>query len=137
MIAVDREQVMLDATRARAAGLTNVDTRLGELDALPLQDAEVDVALCMLVLHHVAELAPVFDEVARVLRPGGSLVVLDLDEHERAEYRSTMGHEHQGFSRQRLERLAAGAGLRLRSHRLLPPDPEALGPCLFLAVLRN
>jgi len=135
VIAVDREQVMLDATRVRAAGRDNVDTRLGELDALPLQDGEADVALCMLVLHHVARLPPVFAEVARVLRPGGRVVVLDLQQHDRAEYRLTMGHEHQGFAREQLEQWASAGGLQVDSHRLLPPEPDALGPQLFLATL--
>ncbi len=135
VIAVDREQVMLDATRSRCAAFANVETRLGDLDPLPLATAEVDAALCMLVLQHVEDLGPVFCEIRRALRPAGQLVLLDLQEHDRDEYRISMGHLHQGFSAAQLEAWARQAGLRLASYQLLPPEPEALGPPLFVARL--
>lgn len=136
VVGVDREAAMLEVARERTAELPNVELRRGLLDALPLGDASVDLALCQLVLHHVAELEPVFAEVARVLRPGGRWVVLDMAEHDRADFTATMGHRHSGFSEEHLAELAAGAGLSLRTWRALPPDPEAQGPGLFVAVLQ-
>lgn len=135
VIGVDREDAMLEVARERTADLPNVDLRRGLLDALPIADAAADVALCALVLHHVRVLAPVFAEVARVLGPRGRLVVLDMVEHDRQEYTETMGHQHLGFSRATLEALASGAGLRLASYRVLPGDPQAQGPGLFVAVI--
>ena len=76
-------------------------------------------------------------EVARVLRPGGRAVVLDMVEHDRDDYRDTMGHQHLGFSEATLEGLAVAAGLRLASWRVLPADPDAAGPGLFVAVLER
>ena len=135
VVGIDREQAMLDAAAERAAGFSNIELRRGQLHALPLVDGSVDLALCQLVLHHVAELSPVFAEVRRVLRAGGRWVLLDMVEHDREEYRTTMGHRHLGFSREGLERLAAGVGLGMVSYRVLPVDPAALGPGLFVAVL--
>ena len=135
VIGIDREEAMLEVAAARAEGLANVELRRGQLDALPLPDAAIDVALCQLVLHHVAELAPVFAELRRVLRPGGRAVLLDMVEHDREDYRATMGHRHLGFSRSTLCALARGAGLSLGSYRELPVDPAALGPGLFVGVV--
>ena len=135
LIGVDREEAMLDVARERVAGLDNVTLLAGMLDALPLAAGAVDLALCALVLHHVRELAPVFREVARVLAPGGRVVLLDMVEHDREDYRDTMGHQHLGFSEATLAELAASAGLFLSSWRVLPADPEAAGPGLFVAVL--
>jgi SAM-dependent methyltransferase len=136
-IGVDREQAMLDAAADRLAALDNVDLRRGELAALPLADGELGAALTMLVLHHVVDLPPVFAEVARALAPGGRWVVLDIDEHDRAEYRQTMGHVHLGFSADTLRALGAAAGLALVAHRVLPPAAGALGPPPCVAVLQK
>ncbi len=135
VIGVDREAAMLDVARERAAGLANVDLREGLLDALPIASGTVDLALCELVLHHVRELTPVFSDVRRVLKQGGRWVILDMVEHDREEYRDTMGHQHLGFSRATIEALASSAGLQVRSWRVLPADPAALGPALFVAVV--
>ena len=125
-IGVDREQAMLDAALKRVPG---ADLRRGVLEALPLTDDEVDLALCVLVLHHVPDLAAVFAEVRRALRPGGRLLVLDMLAHDRTSYRQTMGHRHLGFRPEDLD-----LGLRRLSWQELPREAEAQGPGLFLAV---
>ncbi len=136
-IGVDREQAMLDVAATRLEGVDNVELRHGSLESLPLGDAEVDAALCMLVLHHVDSPEVVFSEVARSLRPGGRCLVLDMVAHTREEYRNTMGHKHLGFTQESIEEWAQAAGLILRSHRVLPVAGEALGPPLFLAVIER
>lgn len=125
-IGVDREEAMLDAAGKRVPG---ADLRLGSLEDLPLEAGEVDVALCALVLHHVPDLQAVFAEVARVLRPDGRLVVLDMVAHDRTAYRQTMGHKHLGFSPGGLD-----LGLECQNWRELPAEPDAQGPGLFVAV---
>jgi SAM-dependent methyltransferase len=135
VVGIDREPAMIDAAAARTAGFANVDLRTGTLDALPLPDAALDVATLMLVLHHVRDLDATFGEIARTLRPGGRLVLLDMQAHDREEYQRTMGHQHLGFDRAALARTAAAAGLVLETWRPLPPAPEALAPPLFVAVL--
>ncbi|MEC7948741.1 MAG: metalloregulator ArsR/SmtB family transcription factor [Myxococcota bacterium] len=136
-IGVDREPAMIEAAGRRTAGLHNVTLHAGTLDALPLQDGCLDAATLMLVLHHVPDLDAVFREVARALRPRGRIVLLDMQAHDRAEYRHTMGHEHLGFEQAVLARTAAAAGLQVASWRPLPVAPDALAPPLFVAVLRK
>jgi ubiquinone/menaquinone biosynthesis C-methylase UbiE len=75
VIGVDSSPDMLARARTR---VPTADFRLGDLRRLPLADAEVDVVVCALALTHVPELAPVFAQFARVLRPGGHLVVADV-----------------------------------------------------------
>ncbi len=134
VIGVDQESAMLAVAQQRCAGMSNVELVHSGLDTLPLPDSSVDAALCMLVLHHVEVIAASLASIARVLRPGGRLVVLDMVEHDRREYRRTMGHRYLGFSREDLADLAGTAGLRELGWRRLPPDPQAQGPGLFLAV---
>ena len=137
VIAIDREDAMLEATRARVAGHDNVDVRKGELTDLPIEGEVVDRALCLLVLHHVADIGRALGEMARILRPGGRLVVVDMVPHDRTQYRSSMGHAHLGFDADQLEEAARGTSLTLRRCAPLPVDPSATGPGLFVAVFER
>jgi ArsR family transcriptional regulator len=138
VIAVDAEQEMLDAASVRLADEPRVEFRLGDLEALPLEDASLDAAIIALVLHHVADPASVLRQARRVLRPGAPLVVVDMVPHDREEYRDEMGHQWLGFSERDMRRLLADAGYQqetLRYHPL-PTDPRAKGPSLFVAAGR-
>lgn len=136
VIAVDSSLPMLDAARKRLSGRPNVEFRAGNLEALPLEDASVDAAVCMLVLHHLDDPAAAVAEMARVIRPdrGGVALVVDMLPHTREEYRLTMGHKHLGFSRERLGELFERAGLARPRILDLPGDPEGKGPGLFVAT---
>jgi ArsR family transcriptional regulator len=133
VIAVDESTAMLSAARKRLHGIGNVDIRSGRLEALPLDDGEVDVALLFLVLHYVTDPARVISEAARALRPGGRLLVLDMMPHDRQDLRQTMGHLWQGFDRATLGGWMEAAGLEGFRYSELPADPEAKGPILFAA----
>jgi ArsR family transcriptional regulator len=133
VIAVDESSAMLGAARKRLAGLDNVELRTGRLEDVPIEDAAVDVAVLSLVLHFVVDPAAVIAESARILRPGGRLLVVDMLPHERDEYRTTMGHLWLGFSERQLDAWFAGAALTDMRIVPLPPDPQAKGPNLFTA----
>lgn len=135
VVGIDREPRMVETARARTADLPNVEVHQGGLEDLPLGDAEIDAATCMLVLHHVPDPVAALREVRRVLRPDGRLVIIDMIAHDREDWAHAMGHRHLGFDERTLAGFAAGGGLRLTSQRALPPAPEAQGPPLFLAVL--
>jgi len=137
VIAVDESAPMLAAARARLASHANVDVREGELELLPVNEMELDLAFLALVLPYVPEPARVLAEAGRALQPGGRLVVLDLQPHDRAEYTQTMGHVWQGFAAGPIQAWLAAAGLTGVRYVPLPPEPAARGPGLFLATARN
>jgi len=80
VIGIDMTPEMLDAARrnAEAAGVEQVDFREGRLEDLPVDDASVDALTSNCVINLVPDKALVFSEIARVLRPGGRLVVSDI-----------------------------------------------------------
>src|SRR5438067_1822987 len=83
VVAVDGSTEMLDAARTRLGHVKNVDIRRGELEALPVKNGELDVAMLSLVLHYSPDPAGTLAEVARVCRPGGRVLVVDMQpDHE-------------------------------------------------------
>jgi ArsR family transcriptional regulator len=136
-VAVDRSAAMLAVAAQRLEGCGNVELREGDLEALPLEDGALDVALLGLVLHHIPEPWTVIAEAARVVRPGGRVVVIDMLPHDRESYRQQMGHVWLGFSRAQLEPWLAEAGLMAPRFVTLPPDPAGKGPPLFTASARR
>jgi ArsR family transcriptional regulator len=133
VIAVDASAEMLTAARERLQATPNVDVREGALEALPIADASVDVALLVLVLHHLGDPAAALREARRVLVPGGRVLVIDMQPHDREEYRGQMGHVWLGFSEPQLGRLLSGAGFD--GTRVVPLSPVSgvRGPALFVA----
>ena len=73
-------------------------------------------------------------DVARVVRPGGRVLVVDMLPHERQEYQQQMGHVWLGFSEKQIGKFLTEAGFSDVRTRLLPADPDAKGPALFAAV---
>jgi ArsR family transcriptional regulator len=132
-IAVDRSSEMLQAARKRLRDFGNVDVRRGQLEALPIDDGELDAAIMMLVLHHVPDPAAALGQAGRVLKPGGRLVVCDMLPHDREEYKQQMGHVWLGFNEDQVKRLLGAAGFSSPRIVALPTDPDAKGPALFVA----
>lgn len=114
VVAVDRSARVLARARALASRrrVTNVIWKRGELEALPLKDASVDVAMFSQALHHAADPARALEEAARILAPGGRILILDLREHDQAWVRDRLGDRALGFSDERLASLLAAAGFR-------------------------
>lgn len=134
VIGVDRSPEMLDAATARLLDLTNVELRAGELESLPIESDELDVAILALVLHYVVDPPAVLAEAHRALKPGGRLLLLDMRQHDRGrEYAEDMGHVWPGFEPARIDAWLLDAGFSAVRVAPLPPDPEASGPLLFLA----
>jgi ArsR family transcriptional regulator len=133
IIAVDESPAMLEAARVRLANWDNVEFRRGELEALPIGDQELDVAILSLVLHYAADPACTLAEAQRALRAGGQLLIIDMMPHERQEYQTEMGHVWQGFSEEQISGWLGKAGFDRPVYHTLPPDPDAKGPTLFAA----
>jgi ArsR family transcriptional regulator len=131
VIGVDDSATMLRLARQRLRGHDHVALKQGKLEELPLEDSSLDVATLMLVLHHLEEPRRAIEEAARCLRPGGSLLVVDMLPHDRVHYRQQMGHVWLGFAEESLRDVVESAGFRRILWRALPPDPEVRGPNLF------
>jgi len=112
VVAVDPAANMLELARRRPelreAG--NVEFRAGSLEALPLGDGELDLAIASLVLHHVAEPAAALREVGRCVRPGGRLLMVEQAAHEHQVFHDRMGDVWWGFEPATLEGWVADAG---------------------------
>lgn len=133
VVAVDRSGEMLQAARRRLRDYPNVEVRRGDLEALPLGDAELDAATLLLVLHHLPGPAEALREAARVLRPGGRLLICDMLPHAREEYRRQMGHVWLGFSEEQMSGMLRAAGFSGVRIVPLPSNTAAKGPALFVA----
>jgi ArsR family transcriptional regulator len=137
VISVDGSAAMLQAARKRLQAFDNIDLRRGDLEALPIDDGRLDAATLMLVLHHVPEPERALTDVARVLKPQGRAVVVDMLPHDRESYRQQMGHVWLGFSDEHVRRMFQEAGLENVRIVALPPDARAKGPGLFVATGRR
>jgi len=82
----------------------------------------------------VADVPVVLQEAWRILRAGGRLVVVDLVAHEREDFRQEMGQHRLGFAPSEIEDELARVGFVGVDVKPLPPEPDAKGPALFLAV---
>lgn len=136
VIAVDNSTAMLKAARKRldALNLQNVDLRRGDLAALPIEEAACDAALLLLVLTYVPDPPAALREMARVLKPGGRAVVVDLLPHDRDDFRRVMQQQNMGFEPTEMTMQMGDAGFANVQVRPLPPEPQAKGPALFLAT---
>jgi ArsR family transcriptional regulator len=89
----------------------NVEWKRGELEKLPLKDASVDVALLSQVLHHASSPAKALAEAARIVKPGGRVLLLELRGHQEQWVRERLGDKWLGFDDDELKQLLENAGL--------------------------
>jgi ArsR family transcriptional regulator len=95
---------------ARKNGLTNLAYKLGDIEAVPLADGSVDLAILSQALHHAIHPQKALDEAFRILRPGGQVLVLDLAEHEFEKARDLYKDLWLGFKESALEQFLRKAG---------------------------
>jgi arsenite methyltransferase len=108
---LDGSPAMLDAARENLARFNNVVFREADGLALPLEDGSVDVAFANMYLHHCPDPEAAIRELVRILRPGGRLVLTDLDAHAHAWLREEMADEWLGFDRAHVRAWLRNAGM--------------------------
>ncbi|MFZ5445465.1 MAG: ArsR/SmtB family transcription factor [Myxococcota bacterium] len=137
--AIDRSEGALAKAKAEAARqqLTNLTFLAADLGDLPLETASVDLVVISQSLHHVEDTAAVLAEGARLLKPGGRMVVLELLPHDEEWVRARLGHQHLGFDPQALERAMAAAGLDTEAPRMPPRDGSSPFKAFLLTGTRR
>jgi ubiquinone/menaquinone biosynthesis C-methylase UbiE len=122
-IGVDSSSAMLGVARGRLedTGLRNVQLRQGDLYALPIERNSCDLAIMHQVLHYLDDPARALREAARILAPGGRLLVVDFAPHGEEALRDKHAHRRLGFSAPEIEQLLAQAGLETTLRRDLAP----------------
>lgn len=137
-IGVDASRDMLAIARTQLdeAGINHASVRQGDIYNLPLDNDEFDLVTIHQVLHFLQDPAPAIAEAARMLAPGGRLLVIDFAPHAHEELRSEHAHARLGFSHESVAEWLVQAGLALEEITDLPPDPArdgALTVTLWLA----
>jgi ArsR family transcriptional regulator len=124
-IGVDLSRDMLSIARANLerAGIRHCQVRQADMYALPLDAASVDAAVIHQVLHFADQPQKVIVEAARVLRPGGQIVVIDFAPHDLEDLRARHAHRRLGFADAELRAWCEAAGLKLDPVIALPGQP--------------
>lgn len=115
-LGVDRSPEMLRLARAKLAeaGLDMVELRQGDMYSLPLASQSADTVIIHQVLHYAQNPAAAVAEAARLLSPGGRLLIVDFAPHEREELRATDAHVRLGFADEAILKHFEEAGLNGR-----------------------
>jgi SAM-dependent methyltransferase len=128
VVGIDRSPDVLKRAKALAErrGVKNITWKRGDMEKLPLDDASVHVALLSQALHHATNPARAVAEAARILKPGGRVLALDLRKHDQEWVRDRVGDRWLGFTEDDLEGFLLGAGLthvKVRVGSRSPGDP--------------
>ena len=111
---IDTNPRMIETARERLARHPHVRAQVADLHELPFAAASFDAVLMFHTLTYAEHPARALAECARVLRPGGRLVLLCLDEHRQMEVTARYGERHAGFSPRAVRTLLASAGIACR-----------------------
>ena len=126
VIAVDNSPKMVAFGRAESKkkGIANLEYRLGDLAEPPIPPHSVDIVILSQALHHTANPQQAVGAAAKLLRKGGRLIVLDLNQHQFDQARELYGDYWLGFSESDLRDWLAAAGLEQIDVQLLTPEEE-------------
>jgi len=121
-VCVDTSPRVVAAASERLRKFPNVEVIEGDMHALPLEDASFDLAVLMHALTYAEKPAQAVIDAARVLRPGGRLLLSSLAQHEHRNVVEAYGHANLGFTEKELRRFIAKAGLELTSAEIVPRE---------------
>lgn len=143
VLAVDPAESMLECGRQRVAdcGAANVEFHRGELGKLPIPSGSIDLAVALLVLHHVKEPQPALAEMRRALRRGGRVLLVEQEAHEDQGFYERMKDLWWGFSPEEFCKILTETGFRDVHWRHLqtagPTTGRVEAPPLFAVTARK
>jgi ubiquinone/menaquinone biosynthesis C-methylase UbiE len=108
---VDGSQAMLEVARKNLSQFSNLTFQQSNGHVLPLEDGSIDALFANMYLHHCPDPLAAIREMTRVLRPGGRLVITDLDVHAYTWMKEEMADEWMGFERPQVRTWLEQAGL--------------------------
>jgi ubiquinone/menaquinone biosynthesis C-methylase UbiE/DNA-binding transcriptional ArsR family regulator len=125
-IGIDQSREMLAIARSKldAEGLGRVQVRQGDMLALPYGNRTADLITIHQVLHYLADPERALQEAARVLAPGGALLIADFAPHDFEFLRQEHAHRRLGIADEAMAGWLQQAGLRLAAHENLPPPED-------------
>jgi ubiquinone/menaquinone biosynthesis C-methylase UbiE/DNA-binding transcriptional ArsR family regulator len=121
------DMLLLARDRLERAGLKNCSVRQGDIYDLPLANDSFDVVILHQVLHFLDDGARAIHEAARVLRPGGRLLVIDFAPHEQEFLREQFAHRRLGFAPETVTQWITASGLDPVLHKSLTPEQGSEG----------
>jgi ArsR family transcriptional regulator len=136
VIAVDHSPRMVDVGRdlAKRSGLKNLEYRQGDMEQPPIRPGSVDVVILSQALHHAVHPPRALDAAWKILRPGGTVLILDLVEHSFEAAREMYADVWLGFAPAELSRLLREAGFEGNTVEVVAKEKEGPGFQTLLAV---
>ncbi|TVP82642.1 MAG: class I SAM-dependent methyltransferase, partial [Puniceicoccaceae bacterium] len=127
VVCIDNSRRMVEVGSELAAknGFTNLSYKLGDIEAVPLDDRCVDLALLSQALHHAERPQVAVDEAARILDSGGRIVILDLLQHDFEQARELYADRWLGFSENKLYEFLKNSGFRNIEINVVSKETEA------------
>jgi ubiquinone/menaquinone biosynthesis C-methylase UbiE len=139
VIAVDNSAKMVEygARLARENGIANVEYRQGDLESPPIEDASIDLAFFSQSLHHALHPERAVAAAARLLKPGGRIVILDLKKHNFEQARELYADTWLGFSEVELRRFLEASGFSEVQSWIVDREAQSPGLETILAMGRK
>jgi ubiquinone/menaquinone biosynthesis C-methylase UbiE len=140
-IGIDSSHEMLAIARSNIerTGHRHIQVRHADIYGLPFSTESADLVTIHQVLHYLEEPARALAEAARVLKPGGRLILVDFAPHDVEQLREQHAHRRLGLAHEQVQGWLERAGLELAKHELLPPPqrPGDAGLTVALWLARN
>jgi ArsR family transcriptional regulator len=137
VVAIDTADAMLEAARRRIedAGAHNVELRCGDLGQMPIPTGSIDLALAVLVMHHVSSPDEALAELHRIVRKDGRVLIVEQMAHQSESFRERMQDRWWGFEPDNLVKMLRSAGFEnIESRRLVTVMRADDAPELFVST---
>lgn len=138
-IGIDSSREMLTVARSRlaSAGITHAQVRMGDIGDVDLTAGPADVIVIHQVMHYFDDPGRMLAQARRLLKPGGTMVIVDFAPHDLEFLRSEHAHRRLGLSQAQMSGWAATAGLDVEAVREFPSQNTERGLTVCLWRLRD